>query len=290
MYKHIERRPIVDYKHLIAGALAFSLAACASGCGNSDSSSSKTQSTAASGTTENDSENNTDTTRTPPVPSEADDPNAVTFDDGDLSFAKLINDDKKCASGELSVVEVQGNKMLCFKDDMKVQQEGKVQKIAIQAAQLIGQENLGKVRRITFDAYADAQAANYLNQDGEMVQVPGTICGGGGTVVALKDKDGKGKWCDFSEFQGGEYDFDFSGAVHGEFKFLLADSGECWDDTMDDANFLIMRWGIENDSNLYIDNIIFYDENGKSIPIIKDELAAAAATAETTTATENASE
>ncbi len=273
----------MDYKHLIAGALAFSLAACTASCSSKNSS----DSASAGSTEKTDSADVTGTTRTPPVPDKASDPNAVTFDDGDFSFARLITDDKKSASGELVIAEVQGNKMLRLKDDMKVGQEGKVQKIAIHAAPLIGQENLGKVRKITFDAYADAKAANYLNQDGELVQVPGTICGGGGTVVALKDKDGKGKWCDFSEFQGGEYDFDFSGAVHGEFKFLLADTGECWDATMDDANFLIMRWGIENDSDLYIDNIVFYDENGKSIPIIKDELAAAAATA-TTAVTETA--
>ncbi len=278
----------MDYKHLIASALAFSLAACTYSCGSGDSSSAQSKEPTSTGTldtTEQNTEETTENLRTPPVPTEADDPNAVTFDDGDFSFAKLISDDTKSASGELMIAEVQGNKMLCFKDNMKVPQEGKVQKIAIQAAQLIGQENLGKVRKICFDVYADATAPNYENLAGEHVQVPGTICGGGGTVVALKDKDGKGKWCDFAEFQGGEYDFDFSGAVHGEFKFLLADSGECWDDTMDDANFLIMRWGVENDSNLYIDNIVFYDEEGKSIPIIKDEIAAAAATAETTTET-----
>ena len=36
---------------------------------------------------------------------------------------------------------------------------------------------------------------------------------------------------------------------------------------MEDANFLIMRWGIANESDMYIDNIVFYDEDGNSIPV-----------------------
>ena len=270
----------MNYKHLIAGALAFSLAACSAGCSDKKSSSSSSETTSVSGTAaENNSETVADTTASdgeepaPPAPAEASDPNTVTFDDGDFSFAAVISADKECASGTLSVVDVQGNKMLKFTDDMKVPQKGKVQKIEIHPAPLIGQENLGKVRRIEFDVYADATAANYPNKDGEQTQVPGTISCGGGTVTAVTDSEGKGKWYDFAEFAGGEYDFDFSGAVHGTFKFLLADSGQCWNEEMEDANFLIMRWGIENDSNLYIDNIVFYDENGDSLPIVKTDAA-----------------
>lgn len=278
----------MDYKHLIAGALAFSLAACAAGCKDKKSSSSSESASAADSSTtadvHTDTTNTTGEEPTPPVPAEATDPNTVTFDDGDFSFAAVISSDKECAAGELSVVEVHGNKMLKFTDDMKTPQKGKVQKIEIHPAPLIGQENLGKVRRIEFDVYADATAANYTNKDGEQVQVPGTISCGGGSVTASLDSEGNGKWYDFAEFAGGEYNFDFSGAVHGTFKFLLADSGQCWNSEMEDANFLIMRWGIENDSNLYIDNIVFYDEDGKSMPIIKPSDKPAV---ETTTVTAN---
>jgi len=203
----------------------------------------------------------------PPVPVECSDPNALTFDDGDFSFAKVINDDRESAEGELSVVEVQGNKMLKFSDDMTVPLKGKVQKISINSAKILGTERLPDVRRIEFDLYADATAPDYVNQDGNSMQVPGTINFGGGTVVALTDSKGKGKWYDFAEHEGGEYDFEMSGAVHGVFKFLLAESGMCWSEDMDDANFLIMRWGSENESNLYIDNIVFYDADGNSIPV-----------------------
>lgn len=203
----------------------------------------------------------------PPKPIEASDPNAVTFDDGSFSFVDIISDDKRSARGQLSVEEVQGNKMLKFTDDLSVPIEGKVQKLSITAAKLLDPENLAKVRSIQFDVYADALSDSYVNQDGENVKAPGTISCGGGSITAKKDSSGKRVWYDFEGFEGGEYNFDMSGVVHGEFNFLLASSGQCWSEDMDYANFLIMRWGCENDSNLYIDNIVFYDENGNSIPL-----------------------
>lgn len=202
------------------------------------------------------------------IPEEASDINAVTFDDGDFSFASVINDDDYSAHGTLSVTRIMGNSMLKFTDDMTVASDGKVQKICINAAQLIGTEKLPEVRSIEFDAYADAVSDQYVNRDGVNVQAVGTICIGGGSAISIEDSDGYGKWYDFAEVQGGEYNLSMSGAVHGEFKFLLADTGYCWDEKMNDANFLIMRWGSENQSNLYIDNIVFFDENHNSIPLV----------------------
>ncbi len=201
------------------------------------------------------------------IPEQASDPNTVTFDDGDFSFASVINDDDDSAHGELSVVKVLGNNMLKFTDDMTVPLDEKVQKICINAVDLIGIENVSKVRSIEFDAYADAISDQYINSDGVNMQVAGTICIGGGSAISIEDKNGYGKWYDFAEVQGGEYNLQMSGAVHGVFKFLLADTGFCWDEKMTDANFLIMRWGSENLSNLYIDNITFFDKNHNSIPI-----------------------
>ena len=200
------------------------------------------------------------------IPEQASDPNTVTFDDGDFSFASVINDDDS-SHGELSVVKVLGNNMLKFTDDMTVPLDEKVQKICINAVDLIGIENVSKVRSIEFDAYADAISDQYINSDGVNMQVAGTICIGGGSAISIEDKNGYGKWYDFAEVQGGEYNLQMSGAVHGVFKFLLADTGFCWDEKMTDANFLIMRWGSENLSNLYIDNITFFDKNHNSIPI-----------------------
>ncbi|MBR6394009.1 MAG: hypothetical protein IKS13_04255 [Ruminococcus sp.] len=265
-------------KRFLAAFAALLTAVGACSCGSKDSSSSESSSEVQ--TTEAGTENTTEeiteevteeTTKEPPVPAEASDPNTVTFDNGDCSFAKVINDDGYSAAGEVSVAELAGNKMLKFTDDFTVPMKGKVQKISISALPLVGKENIGKVRRIEFDLYADAVAQEYTDENGELKQVPGTICGGGGTATAVLDSEGKGKWYGFDDFEGGEYDFDYSGPLHQEFKFLLADTGQCWSEEMEDPNFLIMRWGSENKSNLYIDNIVFYDEEGNSIPILSSD-------------------
>ena len=233
----------MKYNKLWASALVFAMLAVSTGC---DDRSKESEGPAA------------------PVPVEATDDNAVTFDDGDFSFAEVICDDETSSEGELSVGEVQGNKMLKFTDSGNVPMEERVQKIRINAVSLIGAENLEKVNKIEFDLYADATSDLLVNEDGNNVKAPGWIGGGGGTVTADDEK-----WYDFGEYAGGEYNFDMSGAVHAEFKFLLAAGGQKWSAEMDDANFLIMRWGIQNESNLYIDNIVFYDEDGNSIPLVK---------------------
>ncbi len=254
----------MDYKRLIAGAMALAMAATAASCsnGSSSSESSSSSSEAAIEAPEPVTEAPTEELL-PPVPAEASDPNAVTFDSGVFPFAtpKTVDDDS--AQGQLEVVEVQGNKMLRFTDDGKNHANGTVQKIQIDAVKLLSHENVAKVRKIEFDVYADATASDFKNDDGDLLKAPGWIGGGGGANVAGD------KWYQFGEWSGGEYNFEMSGAAHGEFKFVLAASGQCWDETMEEAVFLIMRWGAQNEGNMYVDNIVFYDENGDSLPIEK---------------------
>ncbi|WP_297961254.1 hypothetical protein [uncultured Ruminococcus sp.] len=255
----------MEYRRIMAGAAALVLAVCAAGCADKKDSSTKSEetteaTTAAEVTTEEDT---TEEEKQPPTPVDCDDPNAVTFDDGVFDFASAKSDDPDCASGELSVEELMGNKMLKFTDDNTVPLSGKVQKIDIRVLPLIGAEGAAKVRRIEFDLYAQATADGLKTDDAEGVRAPGWIGGGGGTVTADNDK-----WYDFQAFEGGEYDFETSGPVHAKFKFLLADSGQCWTEDMEDPNFLIMRWGVANESDIYIDNIVFYDEDDNSIPLI----------------------
>lgn len=249
----------MNYKNFIAGAMAFALAACAASCSDKKDPDAGSETVPVETTTEE---------LIPPTPTEATDPNAITFDDGRFDFAFVKTDDKDCANGEISVAELMGNKMLKFADDNTVPLEGKVQKIGISVTKLLGSEGAAKVRRIEFDMYAEATSDGLKREDGEIVRAPGWIGGGGGTVTAQE------KWYDFQDFSGGEYNFEASGAVHAEFKFLLADSGQCWTEEMDDANFLIMRWGVANESDMYIDNIVFYDEDGNSIPIAPASTAA----------------
>lgn len=249
----------MDLKKFIT-AMSVLAAAALTGCSGNSAGSEHTE---ASDTpqTVTESVETTEEELPPPVPSECSDPNGITFDDDDFSFAEPQLDDSDSAQGELSVVEVQGNKMLKFTDSGTNFADGTVQKIKFDAAKLLSPENLAKVRSIEMDVYADASAEDFVNEDGVNVKAPGWIGGGGGANVSGE------KWYEFSEWDGGEYNFDMSGAVHIELKFLLALGGQCWDETMTEAVFQIMRWGAQNEGNMYVDNIIFKDENGNSLPI-----------------------
>lgn len=274
----------MDHKRIISGAMALTIAAAMAGCASSDKNdkSEKEPTTAASTAPSTEESTEPTTEPEPPHPADCNDPNAITFDDGDFSFASVNEDDVDSAKGTLEIAEVEGNKMLRFKDSGTNFADGTVQKIKLDAVKLLAPENLAKVRSIEFDAYADATAEDYKNDDGEKLRAPGWIGGGGGANTAADT------WAEFEEWSGGEYNFEMSGAVHVKFKFLLADSGECWDDTMEEAVMQIMRWGAQNEGNFYIDNILFLDADGKSLPIEKKSEPAAEPAKEEAPATEGA--
>ena len=259
----------MDSKKIIAGVLAFALASAITGCGKEETASSQQSAAPTEAATEAaveevtvaEAETVTEPEPEPEHPVEASDPNTVDFSDGEFGFASPKTADADSAQGTLEIAEVEGNKMLRFTDDGSNCANGTVQKIEIDAAKLLAAEDLPKVRSIEFDAYADATDTLFENENGEFLHVPGWIGGGGGANVSGD------KWYDFGEWSGGEYNFEMSGAAHGEFKFLLAAGGKCWDETMSEATFLIMRWGAQNEGNFYIDNIVFYDEDGNSIPL-----------------------
>ena len=74
----------MDYKKIMAGAAAFALAVCAVGCAKKDSGkkSEDKEPTTVGTTAEITTEEETTEEKQPPTPVEADDPNAITFDDG----------------------------------------------------------------------------------------------------------------------------------------------------------------------------------------------------------------
>ncbi len=194
------------------------------------------------------------------------DPNAVTFADGNFSFASVVVDDDASAEGELSVVQIDNNYMLKFTDTSTNADNlsTSVQKVKIDVTQLLTPEQIECVYSIGFDVCAEATADLYVNEDGVNTKAPGWVGGGGGTMTA------DGKWYDFSEFSDAGsncYLLERSDFTHAEFKFLLASGGKKWDATMEEVFVQIMRWGMGNASNLYIDNITFYDEEGNSIPL-----------------------
>lgn len=262
----------MDIRKLAAGIMALAMAAAAAtGCGakpvESEQAPTEPETEAA---TEEITEEPTEepTEPEPPHPVEASDPNAITFDDGVFSFASAKTTDDDSAQGTLEVVEVEGNPMLRFTDDGNNYDNGTVQKIQIDAAMLLTPEDLAKVKVVEMDIYADATGSKLDTEEASGVNAPGWVGGGGGANVSGD------KWYQFGEWSGGEYNFPMSGAVHAEFKFLLYSAGKHWDETMEEATLLVMRWGAQNDSNFYIDNIVFYDEEGNSLPINLSEGAA----------------
>ncbi len=253
----------MDVKRIIAGLSAFAMAAVLTGCGAGKSSETAPTEPPTEEVTEAETEAPTEepTEPEPPHPAEASDPNAIDFNDGRFDFASCKTTDDDSANGTLEIAEVEGNKMLRFTDDGKNHANGTVQKISIDAAMLLSPENISKVKSVEMDIYADATASDLDTEEEKGVKAPGWIGGGGGANTAGD------KWYQFGEWSGGEYTFPMSGAIHAQFKFMLYKSGQHWDETMDEAVLLIMRWGAQNEGNFYIDNIVFYDEEGNSLPI-----------------------
>ena len=194
------------------------------------------------------------------------DPNALTFDEIGADVAVLVVDDKQSVDGKLSIGEIDGNKMLKLTDETSTAENyaDAVQKIRLDVSRMLAPEQLELVDRIEFDLYVEARDTLYVNEIGENTLAPGWIGGGGGTECS------DGKWYGFADFSGSginEYVLPRTDACHVTFKFLLAASGRKWDASMTQPYFQIMRWGIGNISDTYIDNITFYDADGNSIPL-----------------------
>ena len=207
------------------------------------------------------------------------DPNAVTFDNVGADVAVIVVDDDASVDGTLSIESVDGNNMLKFTDNTTTADNiaSAVQKMRFDVTKLLAKEQLALVDHIEFDVCAVAKDTVFVNDLGETPKVPGWIGGGGGTETC------DGKWYGFNDFSASgiqEYNLERSDMYHVEFKFLLAASGRKWDDTMTEPYLQIMRWGIQNISDFYVDNITFYDADGNSIPLTISEGWAGAADGE----------
>lgn len=254
-------------KNLILLSLLTAMLLSVTACGGSaDLHSSVAETEATIETTEPPTEATTEKVIPTHAPFPEADANAVTFDDGNFAFATIICDDGGAADGTLSVENVDGNAMLKYTDTTTTAENftEMVQKVSINLNALLSPEQIESVHSIAFDMYAEAEADLFVNDDGENLKVPGWIGGGGGTTVA------DGKWYSFADFAASsinEFDLERSDAYRVEFKFLLASAGKKWTAEMEEVNLLIMRWGLQNLSSTYIDNITFYDADGNSIPL-----------------------
>ena len=206
------------------------------------------------------------------------DANALTFDEDGIGpdLGVIIEDDDASVGGKLEIVDVDGNKMLRFTDETTTEDNinDAVQKLRLDVTKLLAPEQLTLVNCGEFDLYAQAKGNVFVNDLGESPKVPGWIGGGGGSEMA------DGKWFGFSDFSSSgqqEYDLERSDALHVSFRFIMASGGKKWEADMTEPYLQIMRWGMQNIQDTYIDNITFFDADGNSIPLtISDGWAAAA--------------
>ncbi|MDE6729215.1 MAG: hypothetical protein K2J71_00360 [Oscillospiraceae bacterium] len=176
------------------------------------------------------------------VPFPESDMNAVNFNDGNFAFIRIPDD--STVKGELSVENLDGNFMLKFTDlstDSGNPAES-VQKIQISVGQLLNPDQLESVHKIDFDLYQPEVSAN--------------------TVIYAETLCADGNIYKFENVSAGNENF-----CHAEFEFLLADSGKCWDSSMQNVNVTVIRSGMQDSSEFYLDNLVFYDVEGNSIPL-----------------------
>ena len=110
----------------------------------------------------------------------------------------------------------------------------------------------------------------FTGDDGSEMLVPGNVMGAlGGNLAAEKKTDADGgllqnTWANLTEFSFAEWENNWVYS-HVEANILL--DANRYEAGYDGATLVLMRWGIPNQADLYIDNITFYDEDGKSIPL-----------------------
>lgn len=258
-------------KNVIALSLLAAMLLSMTACGGENNSTAETEAptTEAAEAPEEVTEAPTEAETEPPTnaPFAEADANAVTFDDGNCAFASIVCDDAGSADGTLSVESIDGNAMLKYNDTTTTADNmaEMVQKVSIDVSKLLTPEQYGEVSSIGFDVLAKAEADAFVGESGENLKVPGWLGGGGGSVTADDNWYG---FADYAATEINEYNLERSDAYRVTFKFLLASAGKCWSAEMEAPNFLIMRWGMQNVSSLYIDNITFYDADGNSLPLL----------------------
>lgn len=267
-------------KKLAALLLACSMLAAVTGCGDSKDSS---QAATEAATTEKATEAATEAASTEaateapsterPAPTPTVDENAITFEDGDMYTAHSMgekNYENDESATKLSIEEFNGTKQLRIQVlDKDENGTYKVPKIVFNLAELVGAENLNKIKSISCDVTGVA-VGMFTGEDGSEMLVPGNVMGAlGGNLAAEKKTDADGgllqnTWANLTEFSFAEWENNWVYS-HVEASILL--DANRYEAGYDGATLVVMRWGIPNQADLYIDNITFYDEDGKSIPL-----------------------
>lgn len=278
-------------KRTLALLSALTMLGALTACGGEDSSDQATDATTEATTEAPEEEDTTaaeeeetdapteEETTEPPIPTPEVDANAISFEDGDLYTAHCLGTDADESACTLTVEEFNGSQQLRIQvlDFDDVGGNYKIPKIVFNIGDLIGYENLSKVQKITCDISAKA-IGEFVGEDGVGYIVPGNLMGAlGGALAAEKVLDDEGNviqntWSNLVEFSAAEWNFDWV-YTHVEADILL--DVNHFQDGFQDAKLMVMRWGIPNQADMYIDNLTFWDKDGNSIPLVYEATGAA---------------
>ena len=269
-------------KRILAAAAALCMAAAMTACGGSSDGGDTvtttkapetTASTAAKTetTTEKTTTSATTTTEAPLPQAPA---GAITFDTASL-YTAHAGTDSGAAKLNLDIVDLDGDKKLRVQVlDKNDKGEYNIPKVIFDLPELLGQENVHNIGKIAADMTCVARDV-WINDDGSESLVVGNFLGTFGSTLCKEDR----KDADGNLIQKGWAQVDFSfqdwenptHSWHHESEFpikKLPVNNYCEDG--EGTNLLIMRWGQKNQVDFYIDNLTFYDKEGKVMEIKYD--------------------
>lgn len=272
-------------KKLLAILSALTMLGALVSCGKDTADSSSTaessapETTAAESSQEESSEE--ESSASEPLPREAGpiDANAITFEDGELYTCRQVNGGGDECDIELSVVDLDGDKKLkvhALRDDPA--EKFGVVKIVFNLPELLGLENVGNIGHISVDFTCLANEM-WKHEDGTETLVVGNFLGAlAGNLASEKATDADGnliqnEWATHYEFEYQEWEHsEGTWRCETDVPALLPVNGYAANDA--GTTLVIMRWGQENDVDIYIDNLTFYDKDGNSMPILYGNTAA----------------
>lgn len=200
------------------------------------------------------------------------DPNAITFDDGDLHTLHQMGGGGDEGDVELSVVDLDGDKKVkvhSLRDDPSA--DFGVVKVVFNLPEMLGVENVGNIGHISVDFTCIANGT-WTNDDGSESLVVGNFLGAlAGNLASEQGKDADGNvtqntWATHYEFAYQDWEHsEGSWRCETDVPALLPANGYAANDA--GTTLVIMRWAQKNDVDLYIDNVTFFDKDGNSMPV-----------------------
>lgn len=287
----------MKFKKALALLSALCIMGAVSACGDSssttaDTSSSKAEESKAETTTKATTEATTEattttaTTEAPPAPIDG----GITFDTPSLYTAEAVMD-SGAAPIELDVVDLDGDKKLrvrVLKAEGKEDADYEVPKVKFDLASLLGEENVGKIGHVSVDLTFVARAP-YTFEDGSQGYVVGWMGGAlGGNIAAGKGYDKEGNliqndWANHHEYSFEDWEHPYhtwreetdipallpaNGYASKETTYYDKEGAEV--DIAHDQNLFFMRWGTAINADIYLDNLTFFDKDGKVMEIKYD--------------------